>query len=62
MTSRPVGRPITKPCGTVPAYKRHLRLKKKDPSHEACDPCKAAWAKWHREYTNAKKGVHSNAD
>lgn len=54
--SNPVGRPITTECGSVPAYKRHLRTKKKDPNHVPCDPCKAAWAKWHRAYQAAKRG------
>lgn len=44
--TRPVGRPVTKPCGTpdsTAAYKRHLRL-----GEGTCDDCKAEWAKWHR--------------
>src|SRR5689334_12187837 len=31
------GRPITAPCGTASAYRRHLRYKE-----EPCDACRAA--------------------
>ncbi len=42
----------TAPCGTVAAYKRHLR------HHEApCDPCRAAWAEYQRDRYRARKGA-----
>lgn len=56
--SRPVGRPITEPCGTVPAYKRAIRHKKAGKEHcGPCDPCKAAWAEWQRAYYARTKGM-----
>jgi hypothetical protein len=45
-----MGRPITKPCGTIAAYKRHLRH-----GDTPCDRCKAANATWHREYQAEKR-------
>jgi hypothetical protein len=53
--SRPVGRPVSQPCGTVAAYKRHLRH-----DEDPCDPCKSVWAAWQRDYyarTKAKRKV-----
>lgn len=52
--SRPVGRPVTKPCGTpdsTAAYKRHKRH-----GEDACAHCKAEWAKWQRGYYARTKG------
>jgi hypothetical protein len=54
---RPVGRPVSHPCGTVPAYKRALRYKAKGKPHcGPCEKCKAAWAKWSREYQADLRG------
>jgi hypothetical protein len=39
-------------CGTVSAYKRHLRW-----GFTPCGPCKAAWAAYHRDRYNRKKGT-----
>ena len=40
----------TEPCGTVAAYKRHLR------HGEPTDPaCRQAWADWQRQYHTRKK-------
>jgi hypothetical protein len=50
--TKPVGRPVTRPCGTVPAYKRHKRR-----GEDACDECKAAWAAWQRDYYARKRGL-----
>lgn len=53
--SRPVGRPVTKPCGTpdsTAAYKRHIRH-----GEEPCDACKAEWAKACRGYYAKRKGI-----
>lgn len=52
MSPNPVGRPITEPCGTVAAYKRH-RKHGEDP----CGPCKAAWATAQRHYWAKRKGI-----
>jgi hypothetical protein len=41
----PNGRPPTEPCGTLAAYRRHLRH-----GEEACQPCKDANAARSREY------------
>lgn len=49
---RPVGRPVTRECGTVPAYKRHLRH-----GETPCSACKAAWAEWQRAYYARKNGL-----
>jgi hypothetical protein len=55
--SKPVGRPITADCGTMPAYKRALRRKKAGKTHcGPCDTCKAENARWQREYQAAKVG------
>lgn len=50
--SRPVGRPITEPCGTPAAYKRHVR--KGEPTDAAC---KAAWAAEQRRMYAKRKGM-----
>lgn len=50
--TRTVGRPITQLCGTVAAYKRHLRN-----GEEPCTPCKSAWAEWQRDYYAKRKGI-----
>lgn len=36
----------TQPCGTIAAYKRHQRH-----NEPTCQPCKDAWAKYHRNRT-----------
>lgn len=46
-----IGRPVTQPCGTVAAYKRHQR--RQEPP---CQPCRDAWAAWQRERYRARKG------
>lgn len=48
----PVGRPITEPCGTVAAYKRHKR--NGEPIDEAC---RDAYNAKHREYYAMRKGL-----
>lgn len=50
--ARPVGRPVTEPCGTEAAYKRHKRHGE-DPD----DECKAAWAEAQRRYYAKRKGI-----
>lgn len=50
--TRPVGRPVTEPCGTVAAYKRHKRH-----GEDACQPCKDAWAEAQRGYYAKRKGI-----
>ena len=42
--------PITRPCGTYAAYRRHKR-KGEDP----CEACAAAWAEWQRDYYARRK-------
>lgn len=49
---RPVGRPITEPCGTVSAYKRHRRH-----GEQPCKPCREAWAAKQREYYAKRHGI-----
>lgn len=44
------GRPVTQPCGTVAAYKRHLRNKE-----EPCAACREANAAHHRELYKKRK-------
>lgn len=44
------GRPPTQPCGTVAAYKRHLRN-----DEEPCDACRAANSDYHRELYQRRK-------
>lgn len=46
-----VGRPQSKPCGTVAAYKRHQRA-----GETPCEPCRAAWAEAQREMYRKRKG------
>lgn len=43
-TARKVGRPVTATCGTVAAYKRHVRH-----GETPCQPCRDAWAAYQRE-------------
>lgn len=50
--TRPVGRPVTKECGTWQAYKRHKRHKE-----DACQPCKDAYAEWMRDYYARTHGI-----
>jgi hypothetical protein len=38
------GRPATRPCGTEPAYRRHLRN-----GETPCDACRAAHREHHAE-------------
>ena len=45
------GRPVTAPCGTQAAYKRHQRN-----GEEPCDPCRAAWSAYQRELYRKRKG------
>ena len=42
--TRKVGRPISAPCGTVSAYKRHTRN-----NDIPCQQCKEAWAAYQRQ-------------
>lgn len=44
------GPKATAPCGTVSAYKRHLRH-----GEATCAPCAAAWATYQRERYHARK-------
>ena len=48
----PVGRPVTEPCGTVSAYKRHQRH-----GETPCAGCRAAWSEWQREYYRRRKST-----
>lgn len=58
MTSRPVGRPVTEPCGSEAAYKRAKRREKQGKDHcGPCEPCKAAWAEAQRRYYAKRKGL-----
>ena len=41
-----------KPCGTIAAYRRHLRH-----NEPACDTCKKAWADYNRELWRGRKAV-----
>jgi len=43
------GPKATAPCGTVSAYKRHLRH-----GEATCAPCAAAWATYQRERYHAR--------
>jgi hypothetical protein len=45
------GRPVTEPCGTVSAYKRHQRR-----GEPVCDPCRTAWNDYTRELRRTKTG------
>jgi len=45
------GRPVTQPCGTVAAYKRH-----RSHGEEPCAACRAANAEHHRELYRRRKG------
>ncbi len=52
--ANPVGRPVTKPCGTpdsTAAYKRHKRH-----GEPVCESCAAEWAKAQRRYYAKRKG------
>jgi hypothetical protein len=42
-------------CGTTGGYDRHTRLRKLDPTHQACGPCKAKAAERRRKQQAAKK-------
>lgn len=44
------GRPVTQPCGTVAAYKRHLYN-----DEEPCDACREANRVHHRELYRRRK-------
>lgn len=55
--SRPVGRPVTEPCGTEPAYKRAKRRAAAGKDHcGPCDPCREAYNEAQREYYAKRKG------
>lgn len=41
-------------CGTPQGYDRHRRLAKADPTHKACQPCKAAAAKRQADYRDGR--------
>lgn len=57
-TIRPVGRPVTQPCGTEAAYKRAQRRKKAGKDHcGPCDECCAGWAEAQRGYYAKRKGI-----
>ena len=45
-----VGRPVSAPCGTVAAYKRHQRR-----GEQPCQSCRAANAAYHRELYRRRK-------
>jgi hypothetical protein len=52
-SDQPPGRPVTAPCGSASAYKRHVR--KGEPIDDAC---REAWNEWQRSYyasRNAKE-------
>jgi len=44
------GRPVSRPCGTVAAYKRHLRH-----NEHPCMACRTANATYHRDRYNERK-------
>lgn len=46
----PPGPKPSAPCGTVSAYKRHLRR-----AEAVCAACAAAWAQYHRDRYQANK-------
>jgi hypothetical protein len=48
----PVGRPVTAPCGTAAAYKRHQR--RGEPVDAAC---REAWNAWQRDYYRTRKST-----
>jgi hypothetical protein len=48
----PPGRPVTAPCGTPSAYKRHRRH-----GERPCEACRLAWNEWQREYQRRRKGT-----
>lgn len=45
------GRPATQPCGTLAAYRRHLKA-----GEIPCEACKAANAERTRDYYRSRKG------
>jgi hypothetical protein len=45
-----IGRPVTQPCGTVAAYKRHRKN-----GEQPCGPCLDAWNAKQREMYQARK-------
>lgn len=46
---QPSGRPVTEPCGTLAAWRRHQR------HGETCDECRLARNAWQRAQRAAKK-------
>ena len=46
------GPPPSAPCGTVSAYKRHLRQ-----GETPDDACRAAWAEYQRERYQARRAL-----
>lgn len=58
MSPNPVGRPVTEPCGTEPAYKRAARRKRQGKDNcGPCDECKAAYNEAQRRYYAKRKGI-----
>jgi hypothetical protein len=51
-SNRPPGRPVTAPCGTRSAYKRHLYN-----GEEPCQACREEWNAYQRRYYAARKGT-----
>lgn len=43
--------------GTVAGYLAHMRRKKKEPRHQACPGCKAAWRVYYQMRRAKKKGL-----
>lgn len=44
------GRPVTQPCGTVAAYRRHRKA-----GEQPCEPCREAWNELQRVQYQARK-------
>jgi len=49
---RKIGRPVTAPCGTVAAYKRHTRN-----GDTPCQQCKEAWAAYQRQRYHSRRAT-----
>ena len=45
------GPPVSQPCGTVAAYKRHQRH-----GEPPCEACRAAWSEYQRTLYKRRKG------
>jgi hypothetical protein len=50
MSAPKTGRPITQPCGTAAAYKRHRRN-----GETPCAACRVAWATLNRDRYATRK-------